>query len=126
MKKYIILALLSMVCACNNTNPDFIALEDALQTPGTEVIGMGLDETAFVRIPATDRILKIANNDKNAQFWTPLQSGDITDYATSDTCLINARLDYIGDCPYRIYCGPRVALMAAMATNTPYAVEICK
>lgn len=127
MKKSIILLTpLSVICACNNINPDFIALEDALQTPGTEIIGMGLDESAFVRIHATDKILKIANSDKNVKFWTPLKSDDITDYATPDTCLINARLDYMNNCPYRIYCGPQAALMVAMATDTPYAVEICK
>ncbi|MCM1294334.1 MAG: hypothetical protein NC311_02115 [Muribaculaceae bacterium] len=126
MKKHIILLSLLAFCACHSTNPDFIALEEALQTPGTTIIGMGTDESAFVRIPATAKILKIASNEKNAKFWTPLQSGDITDYAMAGTCLINARVDYIGNCPYRIYCGPQAALIAAIATNTPYAVEICK
>lgn len=125
-KTLLTLLALTLLGACNRPNPDFIALEKTFMQPGVEVIGPGLPDTVFIRIPATDEIKSIAAHGKNTVFWSGLASGNILEHVKTETCLINAKTDYVGKCPYRLYCGGAVELMIAMAVNTVYATEICK
>jgi len=124
----IFLSILTLTAfgACSKPNPDFIVLENALMKPGVEVVGAGLFDTVFIKIPATDEIMTIAANDKNTVFWSNLKSGNIIEHVSTGTCLVDAKTDYVGNCPYRLYCGGATELMIAMAVNTTYATEICK
>ncbi len=126
-KIFLSVLTLTVFGACSKPNPDFIALENALVQPGVEVVGFGsVADTVFIKIPATPEIMTIADGNKNAVFWSNLESGNIIDHVSNDTCLVDAKTDYIGDCPYRLYCGGATELMIAMSVNAPYATEICK
>jgi len=125
-KIFLSVLTLTAFAACSRPNPDYIALEDALMKPGVEVVGTGLFDTVFIKIPATDEIMTIAAGDKNTVFWSDLESGNIIDHVSAGTCLVDAKTDYVGKCPYRLYCGGATQLLIAMAVNTPYATEICK
>ncbi len=126
-KIFLSVLTVAVFSACSRPNPDFIALENALMTPGVEVVGFGsVNDTVFIKIPATSEIMSIAGKTKNTVFWSNLESGNIIDHVGDDTCLVDAKTDYIGDCPYRLYCGGAIELMIAMAVNSVYATEICK
>ena len=127
MQQVFLSLLISVILVgCGQPNPDFIALENTFTQPGVAVIGPGLFDTVFIRIPATDDIMAIAAHGKDTVFWSDLQSGNIIKHITPGTCVINAKTDYVGNCPYRLYCGGAVELMIATSVNTPYATEICK
>lgn len=126
MQKLFLLLILVVFGACSTLNPDFIALEDALVHSKSEVIGFGLSDNVFVKIPATDEIRTIATRNKDTMFWSDLADGNVIDHVGKDTCLVDAKTDYVGDCPYRLYCGSATELMIAISVNAPYATEICK
>ena len=126
MYKIFLLLILVLFGACSTPNPDFLALEDELMHSTSEVIGNGFADNVFVKIPATDKIKDIAMHNKNTVFWSGLESGDIIAHVSKDTCLVDAKIDYVGNCPYRLYCGGAVELMIAISVNAPYATEICK
>lgn len=126
MYKLFLLLILCAFGACSRPNPDFIKLENAIMQPNVTVIGVGLYDTVFIQIPATDDIVTMVRGHKNTVFWSNLESDDIVEYADAETCLIDAKTDYIGNCPYRVYCGGGTELLIAMSVNAPYATEICK